>query len=85
MINKQIIIGDISANSLQLPIYQITLQSSINNLSITYDNLKVNQPISFTVLVNDEIYYPDIKWNSQAVILEFGQQLSIGTVIKILK
>lgn len=85
MINKQIIIGDISANSLQLPIYQITLQSSINNLSITYDNLKVNQPISFTVLVNDEIYYPDIKWNSQAVILEFGQQLSIGTIIKILK
>ena len=85
MANERILMGNISANSIQLPIYQVTLQNSINNLSITYDNLKINQPTSFMVLVNDEVYYPDIKWNSQTVTLEFGQSLSSGTIIKIVK
>lgn len=85
MANEHILMGNISANSIQLPIYQVTLQNSINNLSITYDNLKIKQPTSFMVLVNNEVYYPDIKWNSQTVTLEFGQSLSSGTVIKIVK
>lgn len=86
MINKQIIIGDISANSLQLPIYQVNVQQNIDSLTITYDNLKINQPISFTVLVNDEVYYPDIIWNTVAknVKLNFGISMS-GKIVKIIK
>lgn len=57
---------------------------SEGKILIEFNELQIKSPINFNCLYNGEIFYPNIKWNENNLILDFGIQPNENDKIKII-
>ena len=91
MNHKALILGDIEVNTINGRIlpenasYTINIKKIIEGkIEIPFTELKINSPIIFQCLVNDELFFPDINWLETSVILDFGYTPKLNEIIKII-
>jgi len=92
MANSTLILGDILVNTIngkKLPknfeyIIDNTKIDSSGKISILFSELNISNITNFSILYNNEIYYPDIKWFSNSVQLDFGKAVNSQDNIKII-
>ena len=92
MANSTLILGDILVNTIngeQLPknfeyIIDNAKIDSTGKITILFSELNISNIINFSVLYNNEIYYPDIKWFSNSVQLDFGKSVNNQDSIKLI-
>lgn len=90
--DSTLILGDIDINTingkhiLNQSEYIIN-PSSINQngiVQLTFNQLQITKPISFIILYNNEIYFPDITWLYNKVQIDFGKEVDNQDIIKLI-